>query len=322
MLAQRRGIRFLTLDSSSTPILGRHARYGSSPYSSSSASSSSSRRSSLSGGSGGSPSLLHSATLALASLLEDVVSEPRGPSVMDGVSAYLAPLTPPLLTALVVRISTNRPLWVPLEYHWAPMDHDPLLALLEAVGVSLQQLIYTCHPLSREALHRTLTAMPNLITLKLSHGADDQALRIVGATCVRLQVLSLRGSKAVTDDGMRRLLLRRSAYMRNRWRQLFGRWRELRLTLSASYRPLQQGAPGQGLDPEVLNAVAGTLTELDLRGTRVTSQGVAWVRSVLPTGATVVSTACPSAAAAFRLKVSRQNSIEDQLVRLLHIGTP
>ncbi|XP_066963493.1 uncharacterized protein [Macrobrachium rosenbergii] len=262
------------------------------------------------------------AVMVLAGLVEEAVVTPLGSAAMSSVASYLLRLSPRLLTAVVTAVQASRPRWLPLEYHWAPLDHDPLLHLLELVGDRLTALSYRCHPLSRELLVHALGAMPRLSTLNLPNSADDNVLAVVGAACFTLTTLCVRGSRGVTDDGLRRLMLRRDAYTRSRWRRLFSRWRNLRTTMTrqqSRYRPLSANSQvpiGESallvpMDPEQLNPLSATLTHVDLGGTRVTPQGVEWMRSVLPHNA-FIDTTHPN-----QRSVQSEASLEDQMAKLL-----
>ncbi|XP_068237709.1 uncharacterized protein [Palaemon carinicauda] len=262
------------------------------------------------------------AVMALAGLVEEAVVTPLGATAMGSVATYLLRLSPRLLTAVVTAVQATRPRWLPLEYHWAPLDHDPLLHLLQLVGDRLTSLSYTCHPLSRELLVNAIASMPRLSTLNLPNSADDNVLAVVGAACFTLTTLCVRGSRAVTDDGLRRLMLRRDAYTRSRWRRLFSRWRNLRTTMTrqqSRYRPLAANSQvpiGESallvpMDPEQLNPLNVTLTHIDLGGTRVTSQGVEWIRSVLPPNS-FIDTTHPN-----QRSVQSETSLEDQMAKLL-----
>ncbi|KAK8749516.1 hypothetical protein OTU49_015404 [Cherax quadricarinatus] len=263
------------------------------------------------------------AVLVLAGLVEEAVVTPLAPRAMSCVAAYLQGLNPRLLTAVVTAVVASRPRWLPLEYHWAPLDHDPLLYLLQLLGERLTALTYTCHPLSREPLLQAISAMPALTTLNLPEAADDNALAVVGAACHILVTLCVRGSKAVTDDGIRRLLLRRNTYTRSRWFRLFSRWRALRASLSrqqTKYRPLPASLSENTLlvplDPEHLNPLSATLIHLDLGGTKVSSQGAEWARAVLSPHAFV------DASHSQHRSLRSQTSLEDQMAKLLAPLTP
>ncbi|XP_042221575.1 uncharacterized protein LOC121866056 [Homarus americanus] len=263
------------------------------------------------------------AMLVLAGMVEGAVVTPQGPRAMSCVAAYLQGLNSRLLTAVVTAVLATRPRWLPLEYHWAPLDHDPLLYLLELLGERLTALTYTCHPLSREPLLHAIAAMPGLTTLNLPEAADDNALAVVGVACHILVTLCVRGSKAVTDDGVRRLLLRRHTYTRSRWRRLFSRWRSLRSSLTrqqARYRPLPAPLSDHTLlmplDPEHLNPLSATLTHLDLGGTKVSNQAAEWARSVL------VPHAFVEASHSQHHSLRSQTSLEDQMAKLLAPLTP
>ncbi|XP_042891192.1 uncharacterized protein LOC122265829 [Penaeus japonicus] len=258
------------------------------------------------------------AVLVLAGMVEGAVVTPLGLRAMKRMAAYLRVLSSSMLTAVVTVIMSKRPRWLPLEYHWAPLDHDPLLLLLELLGSHLTVLTYSCHPLSREPLINALAAMPALTVLSLPEAADDNALAVVGAACHGLTTLCVRGSKGVTDDGMRRLLLRRHAYTRSRWRRLFSRWRSLRSSLSrqqARYRPIENALLVPA-DAEHLNPLSGTLVHLDLGGTKVSNQGVEWAKSILSPNAYVFATH------SLRRSLRSQTSLEDQMARLLAPLTP
>lgn len=263
------------------------------------------------------------AVLVLAGMVEEAVVTPLGLRAMKGLAAYLRVLSSSMLTAVVVQVMSKRPRWLPLEYHWAPLDHDPLLLLLELLGSRLTVLTYSCHPLSREPLINAIAAMPALTVLSLPEAADDNALAVVGAACHSLATLCVRGSRGVTDDGMRRLLLRRHAYTRSLWRRLFSRWRSLRSSLSrqqARYRPLAPATIENSLlvpaDAEHLNPLSSTLVHMDLGGTKVSTGGVEWAKSILSPNAYVFATH------SLRRSLRSQTSLEDQMSRLLAPLTP
>ncbi|XP_045609738.1 uncharacterized protein [Procambarus clarkii] len=268
-------------------------------------------------------SLERRAVVVVAALVEEAVVTPLGPRDTSCVAAYLHALNSKLLTAVVTTVMATRPKWLPLEYHWAPLDHDPLLYLLELLGKRLTALTYSCHPLSREPLLQAISAMPALTTLNLPEAADDNVLAVVGAACRILVTLCVRGSKGVTDDGIRRLLLRRNTYTRSRWRRLFSRWRTLRASISrqqARYRPLPASLSENTLlvplEPEYLNPLSTTLVHLDLVGTRVSSHGTEWARTVLLPQAFV------DASHAHHHSLHSQTSLEDQMAKLLAPLTP
>lgn len=272
---------------------------------------------------GSAATLERRAVLVLAGMVEEAVVTPIGPRAMNSMASYLQGLNSKLLTSVVTAVLATRPRWLPLEYHWAPLDHDPLLHLLELLGNRLTTLTYTCHPLSREPLLQALSAMPALTTLSLPEAADDNALAVVGAACHILATLCVRYSKGVTDDGIRRLLLRRHTYTRSRWRRLFARWRTLRASVTrqqSRYRPLPPSLSDHTLllplDPEHLNPLSATLTHLDLSGTKVSKQGAEWARNLLPPNAFVDATH------AHRRSLRSQTSLEDQMARLLAPITP
>lgn len=273
---------------------------------------------------GGQSTLEGRATGVVAGLVEGAVDAPKESQSLCTLASYLLPLNSRLLTAVMTAVMAGRPRWLPLEYHWAPLDHDPLLGLLQLVGMRLTALTYTCHPLSREPLLQALAAMPMLASLSLPETADNDVLAVVGATCPTLATLCVRGSKAVTDDGVRRLLLRRHTYTRSRWRRLFSRWRALRASLTrqqACYRPLPPAVISDQallppLDPDHLNPLSTTLTHLDLSGTKVTPQTAEWARGLLP------SQACVEVTSAAYRALHPQDSLEDQMVGLLAPLTP
>lgn len=259
----------------------------------------------------------------LAALVEGAVDAPKESHSLTPIASYLLTLNSRLLTTIMTAVIASRPRWLPLEYHWAPLDHDPLLGLLRLVGARLTALTYTCHPLSREPLLQALAAMPSLTSLSLPETADNNVMSVVGGACPFLSSLCVRGSRAVTDDGVRRLLLRRHTYTRSRWRRLFSRWRTLRASFTrqqACYRPLpppvfSDQALLPPLDPDHLNPLSVTLTLLDLGGTRVTAQVAEWARSLLSPQASVEVTHSHRA-------LHSQGSFEDQMVGLLAPLTP
>ncbi|XP_050727467.1 uncharacterized protein LOC127004125 [Eriocheir sinensis] len=260
----------------------------------------------------------------VAALVEGSVNAPKESQSLCALASYLLPLNSRLLTAVMTAVMAGRPRWLPLEYHWAPLDHDPLLGLLQLVGMRLTAFTYTCHPLSREPLLQALAAMPVLVFLSLPKTADNDVLALVGATCHTLATLCVRGSKGVTDDGVRRLILRRHTFTRSRWRRLFTHWRVLRASLTrqqACYRPLPPAVINDQallppLDPDHLNPLSATLTHLDLGGTRVTLQTAEWARGLLS------SQACVEVTSATQRAMNPQDSLEDQMVGLLAPLTP
>lgn len=260
----------------------------------------------------------------VAGMVESAVVTPLPPAATACLATYLQALTPSLVTTVMMAVVTARPRWLPLEYHWAPVDHDPLLTLLPLLGTRLTALTYTCHPLSRDPLLAALSGLPGLTCLSLPDTTDDNTLAVVGAGCPLLACFSVRGSRAVTDDGLRRLLLQRHTYTRSRWRRLFSRWRALRSSITrqhSRYRPLPPAALGDPTllptcEPDHLNSLAATLTRLDLAGTRVTEGGREWTTHLLPPGAVVCVTR-PS-----RRSLRSQASLEDQMARLLAPLTP
>ena len=260
----------------------------------------------------------------LARLVEGAVEAPKESHSLTPLASYLLSLNSHMLTAVMTAVMAGRPRWLPLEYHWAPLDHDPLLGLLHLVGIRLTALTYTCHPLSREPLLQALATMPALISLSLPETADNNVLAVVGAGCPTLATLCVRGSRGVTDDGVRRLLLRPHTYTRSRWRRLFSRWRVLQASFTrqqACYRPLPPNVFSDQallppLDPDHLNPLSATLTHLDLGGTRVTAQTAEWGRSLLPSQAYIEVTH------AHHRSLYSQGSLEDQMVGLLSPLTP
>lgn len=274
---------------------------------------------------GGQHTLQERATDVLVGLVEGAVDAPKESHSLMPLASYLLTLDARHLTAVMTAVTASRPRWLPLEYHWAPVDHDPLLGLLQLVGIRLTALTYTCHPLSREPLLQALATMPALTSLSLPETADNNVLAVVGAACPILATLCVRGSKGVTDDGVRRLLLRRHTYTRSRWRRLFSRWRALRASLTrqqACYRPLpptvfSDQALLPPLDSDHLNPLSATLTHLDLAGTRITAQTADWARSLLPPQACIDVTH-----AHYRSALHTQGSLEDQMVGLLAPLTP
>lgn len=230
------------------------------------------------------------AVMVLAAMVEEAVVMPLGPRAMSSLAAYLNTLNSKLLTMVVTSVLSSRPRWLPLEYHWAPLDHDPLLHLVQLLGDRLTVFSYICHPLSREPLLEAIAVMSRLTVLSLPEASDDHIMAAVGASCPVLTVLCVRGSKAVSDDGLRRLLLRRQTYTRSRWRRLFSKWRSLRAPL-CRYRPLPTSVTDHTVllpfEPDQLNSLSGTLTHLDLCSTRVSYQGMAWTRSILQPSAFV-----------------------------------
>lgn len=260
----------------------------------------------------------------LVRLVEGAMVAPKESHSLVPLASYLLTLNSRHLTAVMTAVMASRPRWLPLEYHWAPLDHDPLLGLLQLVGIRLTALTYTCHPLSREPLLQALAAMPALTSLSLPETADNNVLAVVGAACPVLATLCVRGSRGVTDDGVRRLLLRRHTYTRSRWRRLFSRWRALRASLTrqqACYRPLpphvfSDQALLPPLDADHLNPLSATLTHLDLSGTRVTTQAAEWARGLLS------PQACIEVTHAHYRALHSQGSLEDQMVGLLAPLTP
>lgn len=260
----------------------------------------------------------------VARLVEGAIDAPKESQSLCALASYLLPLNSRLLTSIMTAVLAGRPRWLPLEYHWAPLDHDPLLGLLQLIGMRLTSLTYTCHPLSREPLLEALAAMPSLSSLSLPETANNDMMAVVGANCPTLVTLCVRGSRGVTDDGVRRLLLRRHTYTRSRWRRLFSRWQALRVSLTrqqASYRPLPPAIINDQaflppLDPDHLNALCATLTQLDLNGTRVTPQTAEWARGLLP------SQACVEVTSSAHQSLHPQDSLEDQMVGLLTPPTP
>lgn len=237
------------------------------------------------------------------------------------ILSYISELEQRPLNLLMTLLGRFRPRFLPLEYHWAPTEKDPYLCLVEAIS-RLDVFIYIPHPLGSSQMESVLSVHFRLSVLSLKDGADDSLLRIIGNVCRSLVYLDVSGSKAVTDCGLRRLLLRPPAASRFHWRQLYRRWRELRSAIhspsaSVSYHPIFMSAPSSpALETSSQKTqIASTLQHLDLRGTKSSVNGAEWAAKRLEKGSHVLFlTPIPKATRRFKSlsnEGSRQSLLGD-----------
>lgn len=227
----------------------------------------------------------------LVSLLQSALSVPLSNRNINRVGSYLILLPGRIRSELVENTLSCRPMWVPIDYHWASLELDPVLLLLslQPIGESLQRLSYPCHPLNRDLLIQALGTMTTLKALTLEEACDNEILGVVGGTCRALHLLNVSHSKQVNDDGVRRLCLKRNVYMKRKWQNVVGRLKGLSLkwgsgghhggSRGGGYHQLQ---PSRSHDPDDLNPCCTTLTHVYLAGTRVTELGVMYLKAALP----------------------------------------
>ena len=221
------------------------------------------------------------------------LKESRRDQDYTAVSSWLSRLDG-LVSEVIWRVQEWRSPWIPLDLHWVEVEVDPLLRLV-ALLPKLHSLNYNPLSLTVTSFCAALVGLPLLTCLQLSHTASDALLRLLPRDCPSLQILNLQGSRGVTDNGLRRLLLLPSASSRCAWRFLYRRWREMRPLRSRTAGGGRGGDDTRGLvEYQVLlpplpparlrTPLSFSLKHLDLRATRVSKSGAAWAARCVPSG--------------------------------------
>ena len=214
------------------------------------------------------------------------LKESRSEAEYKNMGNMMKILNEDCVSELLWRAHEWRPPWIPMDLLWVEADIDPYLRVV-ALAPQLKVLTYSpVSPLSVHPLTAVLSGLPLLQSLRLQYTASDTLLRLLHRDCPHLKVLSVQGSKGVTDSGLRRLLLLPSASHRCAWHILFKRWRELLpYEKSRQYKTLLPPVPA----PELRTVLCSSLEHLDLRETRVTECGAQWAAQCLYRGHILIS---------------------------------
>ncbi|XP_047738637.1 uncharacterized protein LOC125178577 [Hyalella azteca] len=213
--------------------------------------------------------------------------------------------------SVVWRVQQIRPPWLPVDLHWVEVEPDPLLLLLAYIP-QLRTLSYTPLPHTLPTLSALLCGLPHLTRLQLRHTADDTMMRMVGRSCPSLQVLCVKGSRSVSDAGLRYMVLKPGASSRCAWRFLYRRWKELKPVLVSSQHQREYASlpPVPAVAAHQRTELAGALRHLDLRGTKVTMSGARWAAKCAPQAHLLLLSSSASHSLTSRTK--RYHSLEEQ----------